>query len=221
MNVIFVNKKEEEIYNHYLQVRGMAVYKMVYDALCLLTGDNNVLASDLMGVIKYDKRLRDTIYTYLGTIEEYILTTICKFLDYTGMDEINDKDTSWRTNIIKTENYGYNLYKFWNASLSRMISIIEKYHILFDSYTGINILKDLNQIRMFRNKIMHHHFITIDPLSNDSKKAIYDRIKYIEQCVKSMVHLLPNDWKQGFINNIKKCNNQKNIFLSQYIKLEV
>ena len=62
------NKKEFE---KYIEIRGKYVFQQVYKYICNIT-NGECAYSELSSCIRYDKTLRDTLYKYLATFEEYL-----------------------------------------------------------------------------------------------------------------------------------------------------
>lgn len=69
--LIFKNEYESNEFKKYIQLKGECLHKQIYD---ILNEANNgsVTYYELSSLIRYDKNLRDKLYIYFATAEEYL-----------------------------------------------------------------------------------------------------------------------------------------------------
>ena len=77
----FASPKEKEDFEKYKKLKGVYLHKQVYDVLLEANGGENVTYQELSSIIRYDKNLRDTLYIYLATCEEYLRALLLKSYD--------------------------------------------------------------------------------------------------------------------------------------------
>ena len=77
----FASTKEKEDFEKYKKLKGVYLHKQVYDILLEANGGENVTYQELSSIIRYDKNLRDTLYIYLATAEEYLRALLCERYD--------------------------------------------------------------------------------------------------------------------------------------------
>lgn len=71
----FSSGKDKIEFDKYITIRGKYLFQQVYEYICNITNDE-CKYSDLSSCIRYDKTLRDTLYKYLATFEEYLRAQI-------------------------------------------------------------------------------------------------------------------------------------------------
>ena len=107
----FTNEKEKQEFKKYLSLKGKYLYKQVYDIL-LEKNKGTVSYQELSSLIRYDKNLRDTLYIYLATCEEYLRALLLKSYDVASdspkfeqhcykplIDALKDKDDLSKSNL--------------------------------------------------------------------------------------------------------------------------
>lgn len=213
---ILVNGKKDEEYNMYLKVRGYGVYQVVYQAISLLSKDEFVNIEDFKGLIRYDKRLRDNLYRYLATVEEYLKSEIWNRLKYTGNKTITKLDNYTLDRLEHSEKFDYNFFKHSSFDFSTICNLNDRFQLGYDK-------TDLTNIRLLRNKVMHHNFLLIDCHKEVTIVAISDNLSNINTHLKSLYKILPPNWNESFKNSVNRSNLNKenNQLLSKYINIEV
>lgn len=207
-------KKDEEYYK-YLKVRGYGVYQIVYQAISLFSGEDFVDFNDFKGLIRYDKRLRDNLYTYLATVEEYLKSDIWKRLKYTGDKTITKLDDYTFQRLEPSIEFDYNFFKHSSFNFSTICDLNDRFQLGYDK-------TDLSNIRLLRNKVMHHNFLLIDSHKEVTIDEINNNTEKICLYLESIYKVLPQNWNESFKDNINNSNtDKKNQLLSKYIKVEV
>jgi len=223
MEITFESEKDKKDYEHYMTVRGQGTYNMVYSALTLITGNKKIKANDFNGLIRYDKRLRDQIYIYLATAEEYLKNRCNMQLEYYGNKEIKNFTSSVENQIKPSNSYGYNLFKYTAYSFNDLIEIIKTYDIRLniESEGEKDIL--LKSVKQLRNEVMHHRFLLLNPLKMKSVVEVQEHLEKVKQNILSLSKILPKKWTMGFLKSVRNANYEKDKKerISKYLYIEV
>lgn len=73
ISIIGQNQKDFE---KYINIKGKFLFKQVYDFLLSIPGNTNATYYQVSSCIRYDKNLRDKLYIYLATFEEFLRAKI-------------------------------------------------------------------------------------------------------------------------------------------------
>lgn len=209
------NRRGED--DFYKKVKGKFLYKQIETALTNYTGIE-ITSEDVSSLIRYDKSLRDQLYIYLATMEEYLRAQVLDKYDL--KEEINICDKRGRLlDNFKTNMNDYlqasndtdsKLYSKLKCDLGGLIIIIE----------GLNFpdidVRELKNVKKLRNDVMHHSVLL---LKYDVEKVkIENNLRELEIQMKSLVNLLPDRYVDGFLTNINcKCGRRH----SKYVKLPI
>ncbi len=186
----FENNKVD--YNKYSRIRGQQLYLFISKYFFEIN-NRKTKYSYVSDLIRYDKRLKDKLYIYLGTFEDWLKTLIYEQTNYAddkGFYKANDIDHSSFIEINTKENY----------DLNKLIRILKEAKIK-DSKT----ISDFDQIRVFRNKLMHHNFLL---LQYNEENEIQSRIDWLKENILLLKKYLPKDYQIGFLNDINNCKNK-------------
>ena len=93
-DLIFANDFEKQTFKKYLPLKGKFLHKQIYDILKEANG-GQVTYYELSSVLRYDKNLRDTLYIYLATAEEYLKALLLDKFD-------SDENLPTKSIILKT-----------------------------------------------------------------------------------------------------------------------
>ena len=85
-NIIYTEKELAE-FEKYKALKGEYLYKQVADILFELD-EKPVCYSDVSSVIRYDKKLRDTLFIYLASFEEFLRAELFRKYDVDSADQI-------------------------------------------------------------------------------------------------------------------------------------
>lgn len=193
-------EKPEEVEDakKYIALKGMVQYQRIIN-YCKNLSNELPTYTVVSNLYRYDKRLRDNLYIYMATVEEFMRACIGnKF-------EGND------INLVKTEEFIKKQSKYKSISLTleqltlgELIHLVLKNKILFQNVYNLETLKmNLNAFRVLRNKISHHNFLFAETYEKCMINNTVDKtIKYNIDNVKL---LLPNEYREGFSKSINKC----------------
>ena len=190
-----LNESEIDNYNKYSEIRGEIPYKIVFE--CLKKLDENISFKDINSFIRLDKALKDILYKYLGTLEDYIKTKIFSSYDFESYDSLKEKYIYLNRlpKVIKKQINKYEiteLYKRFALNFGDIISFLKDYEPnMFNFYKLENVLK-------LRNNVMHHNLLLFkfdDDIITSTKNEIGEQIE-------SLLQLLPESHREGLIKEL-------------------
>lgn len=197
--LIFSNNADE--FNKYKELKGEYLHKQIYDLLLELNDNHSVNYNDLSSIIRYDKTLRDTLYKYLATFEEWLKALIFKKYDVEDINKIykNKKDVEIliQNVIVNNNNISSNLYYCFELELGPIIRFVEK-EKMFDK----EIIEKFNIIRKLRNKVMHHNLLICGKSKNIGE--FNHNKKLLKKEINLLSEVLPEKYQIGFKNTINK-----------------
>ncbi|MBE4704060.1 hypothetical protein [Spiroplasma platyhelix] len=192
---------EKQDYDKYSQIRGQQLYLFI--GKYLYKEDIKLNYCYVKDLIRYDKRLKDNLYVYLGTFEDYLKTLIYEKTNYSVNKKFQlseEIDHSSFIEINTKESY----------DLAKLIIILEEIE-----GAKKEEIKDFRKIKDFRNKVMHHNFLL---LKYEEKKKIQSRIVWLKDNILMLKKYLPKDYQNNFIKDINNC--KKKLLLEKSYKLE-
>ena len=196
----FTNEKEKQEFKKYLSLKGKYLYKQVYDIL-LEKNKGTVSYQELSSLIRYDKNLRDTLYIYLETCEEYLRELLLKIYDLAS-DSPKFEQHCYKPLIAalkdKDDLSKSNLYFKLDIDLSILIRICQEKGLI-----NINI-QDRKHLKTLRNHTMHHALLLFGQANN--LEDVYANFNALRKQLNALLSLLPKEYQNGFIASIKKLN---------------
>ncbi len=130
----------------------------IYEKICKYLKNNNIPISvnQIQSIFIYDKRIRKTLFKYVGMIEEQYRSMLYNYLDYSDCITV---ETSFTYNDL--------------------IDILEEHGICDNIETH-----KLRIIKSLRNDICHHNLLIIDSYGYKNNE-IYDAIGVLESLIKN------------------------------------
>lgn len=200
-----LSSDEKKNFNDFSEVRGVQQYKIIYETLCKI--NSNVRYSDVNAFIIMDKDIKDALFTFLGTLEEYIRNDILLRFDFDIDAELSKDEYHYIKGLppcVKKKNNPDEItefYKRFNLNFGDLISFIEKY----DDSGKYNISK-LNIIKDLRNDVMHHSPLLFNYNYESSTDKTLERVEVLKES-------LPKRYQNGLIKKLKYSNDKtkKNI----------
>ena len=181
-----LNDKDRENYNKYSKIRGIQSYKIVFE--CLKQFDYDISYSDVNSLVIYDKAIKDVLYKYLGTLEEFIKNYIFMHFDFNNMDEVINKNYLYFKDLPKLKKVNNEkseiteLYKRYSLSFGDMISLLKEYDK--EAFK----IKSLEKVRDLRNDVMHHLPLLFS--ANFDLKG-----KDASKLIQKLIDLLPSNYR--------------------------
>lgn len=176
--------KETEEFKKYRQLKGTYLHLQVYNLLLEKNGANGVTYRELSSHIRYDKNLRDLLYIYFATLEEWLRAKLLENYDIetppSNADDYeghcyNKLSPAIRPKQNKEESL---LFIYLRPDFSVLMQICDEKGVTNFTKNTRDKLKDL------RNKIMHHSLImfgniTYCSLLNDYFRCIENRLNLL------------------------------------------
>ncbi len=198
--IVFENEQEKEEAEFYLSVKGIELHRRILGYLGCDFEKSKIEWSKIANLLRTDKALRDIIYKYLATLEEYIRAFISnKYIDNAQQKFWIDGKSKRQANNIKTNiASGKNLFDVLEdtefGSLIQQVNNLpdgDKKQLFGDAYSDNN----LSAVKELRNAVSHHKFLA----SYQFKACIVDGV---EGCslidnIKNLRQLLPERYRYG------------------------
>ena len=210
----FASQEERDNFEKYKKLKGLYLHKQVYDILLEANGGDNVAYRELSSIIRYDKNLRDTLYIYLATAEEYLRALLCEKYDvkescrqFKGHCFNELKKTLFEKIEGVTEKS--NLYLKLEPDFLDLMRICVEMQCLTISDDTIKHAQNL------RNHVMHHAVLIVGKTTKYTD--FLEHLKNIETRICALKEILPKEYIKGFGNSIKKLNgSQEKPYLSRF-----
>lgn len=206
-----LNNDDKRTFEKYSKVRGVQQYRIIFEALSKVY--SNVNFADVNSFVILDKAIKDVLFKYLGTLEEYIRNYILIRFDFDPEAELKKPKYNYFKGLpkcIKKPNPTYEItdfYKKFALNFGDLVSFIKDYNLQQTYDTS-----KLNLIINLRNSVMHHSPLLFD----------YNFESTVEETLKgigALVEMLPSDYKDGCIKNLKVPNQKtKENIASPYYK---
>lgn len=188
-----LNSEDRENFEKYSVFRGKQQYKIIFYTLA--KENEKVSYLDVNSFIRYDKALKDCLFKYLGSLEEYIKTYIFDNFDFDK--EVNLKKEKYRKmrelpKIVKIQNNNEitELYKRFALNFGDIIKFLNE-------YDPNNFDKKIENVKLLRDKVMHHLPLLFD--SNCSSTTDVTKAQ-----INDLASLLPNGYNLYMIKEIEK-----------------
>lgn len=201
MKFIEVDSQEgKEDCPFYLDIKGVEIHRSIMEYLQFDFAEGSKIKwSVIAQKLQEDKRIRDRLYIYLATLEEYIRAYISnKYQDNIRQNFWIDGKASW--NKIKTNLQSRtNLFEvLQDADFGTLINQVknlpqEDRASIFDEKVGTD--DNLNAVIELRNAVSHHKFL----LKHNFKECkVGDEISNtLENNIKNLRQLLPLRYRYG------------------------
>ena len=197
--LIFADELERVEFEKYVKIRGKFVFKQIYDYL-LNFDKEKVDYTDISSCIRYDKNMRDTLYIYLATFEEYLRTQLYDRYEIkesftTNRKEKNDIKKMAENMYECTDNQSSVLYKMFNLDLGKTISLVTELKMF-----GAARIEEFDSIRILRNKVMHHNLLVLG--NAETIECVEKNKGKMKKGIMALANNLPDGYGQNFIKVI-------------------
>ena len=167
-------KTDEERHraDFYLDMKGIAFHKNILDYLCKFEGKTIPIEwSDLSGELRSDKVLRDVLYKYLATLEEYIRAYISNKYENDAIQQVFWVDDSrYDYNKIKTQLVnGKPLFKtLEDVDFGTLIKQVKQMPELDRKqlFGDVGTDDNLDAVKDLRNAVSHHKYLKLCQLKS-------------------------------------------------------
>ena len=195
--MIFQNKEEKADFEKYRQLKGDDLYFQIFRILSEKTP--KVKYVTVRAYVRYDKNLRDMLYIYLATLEEY-----CKARLLHSFDVCVPKKNQCRRykdlvkNLVPRGDGESNLYYVFQPDFGDLM------HICSEKEVCKIKSSDQKTIKTLRNQTMHHALILFG--NAKTEKELSDHFNTLEKQLNALVDALPREYRNGFLDDIVKLN---------------
>lgn len=195
----FSSGKDKIEFDKYITIRGKYLFQQVYEYICNITNDE-CKYSDLSSCIRYDKTLRDTLYKYLATFEEYLRAQIFDRYEIKREFRLSRKEKDYIKKMARQiyesqDKESSELYKKFKLDLGETIELVKEIK-MFDKEK----YKEFDEIRVVRNAVMHHNLLVLGKEQQCNK--VEDNMKKIISGIEALANNLPEGYKINFIKEI-------------------
>lgn len=201
-----LSDEEKNNFEYYSKIRGIQQYEIIFNALNKI--DSKLITyKDINSFVRYDKAIKDVLYKYLGTLEEFIKVHIFANYDFKNNAIITKNEYIFFNQLqplIEQKNVPLNeiskLYKHFALNFKDIVDLLIEFNdSMFDS-------KELLSIKDLRNDVMHH-----SPLLFNFDGA--EKVKKTEKIISLLIKLLPLDYPKYIAEelNDRTEHTQKNI----------
>lgn len=192
----YSNDEEKSEFEKYVKIRGKFVLKQIYDYLLIFNRDS-IKYSDLSTCVRYDKNLRDILYIYLATFEEYLRAKILDKYDVESSYVFSRKEKHYIKKMADSMYESKNkessaLYEKFSLDLGETIMLLEELK-MFSSKKN----EEFNKIRFLRNLVMHHNLIVLGKVK--SLVGVAKNKETVKEGIIALANNLPDDYRQNFL----------------------
>lgn len=201
--MVYENETQRQEAQKYIALKGIVQYQRVIEHCHFINEIPTYIK--VSSLYRYEKRIRDNLYIYLATIEEFMRACI-------GNRYEDNDDGLVRTArfIAKQKQYKSVSLTLEQLTLGALIEMVLRNQAVFTyRYDLRDIEINLNALRVLRNKVGHHNFLLTETYAPCVVNGVADNS--LQQNIKNLQNFLPNDFRQGFITSIKNCEKGLNI----------
>ena len=204
MKKLYFNPNSDEQYKDaefYLRVKGVAFHHKIMTHLGVDFNDDKSIIewSKVSSLLRYDKKLRDKIYIYIATLEEYIRAYLSNKYEDDPIQPFwqhgRPPRSKVKSRIVDGESVSEVLQSIDFGDLLNQIKNISAEDIseMFDCTIDIN--SNLDAVRELRNAVSHHAFL----INYKFKSCLVDGVSNtsLEHNIKNLRQLLPKEYRYG------------------------
>ena len=205
--IVFNNENEKAEFEKYVKLKGRDLYFQIYNILT--ENESKIYYYMLSSFIRYDKNLRDKLYIYMATLEEYLRAMLLEKYDVSEQKKYkNHCYNALNESLIPRVSEQSKLYYGLQPDFGDLMHICET--------KGVYIISASEQktIKKLRNKTMHHALILFGASKNQNE--LTSNFDVLETQINAFYNALPNDSRSGFINDIVNLNGVRRKYLKKY-----
>ena len=201
--VVFKSDDERSDALFYIKVKGLYLHIKIFDYLAKGNKDLNIAWKQISDELRIDKGLRDSLYIYLATLEEYIRAYISNKYenDLNQSFWINGKGNRncIRDNIAK----GLPLFEVLQetdlGTLIQQVQALPQVDI-DELFGGAGTNENLQAVKELRNCIGHHKFLKTYKFKSCTVDVYQSNT--LENNIKNLKQLLPERYRYGKNGNV-------------------
>lgn len=200
--VIFKDDNERGDALFYIRVKGLYIHTHIYNYLLKENSDTNITWKQISNELRLDKGLRDTLYIYLATLEEYIRAYISNKYenDLNQSFWINGRGNrnSVRDNIAKGTPLFEVLQEIDLGTLIQQVQALPQSDV-DELFGGAGTNENLQAVKELRNCIGHHKFLKTYRFKNCTIDGV--KSNSLISNIKNLKQLLPERYRYGKTGN--------------------
>lgn len=195
--MIFQSQEDKADFEKYRQLKGDDLYVQIFRILSEKTP--KVKYVTVRAYIRYDKNLRDKLYIYLATLEEYCKAQLLHSFDVCAPKKYQGHcHKELVKNLVPRADGESNLYYGFQPDFGDLMHICsEKEVYKIES-------SDQKAIKTLRNQTMHHALILFGNAKTEVE--LLEHFNTLEKQLNALVNALPPEYRNGFLNDIVKLN---------------
>ena len=149
-----LNSDDKSTFEKYSKIRGVQQYRIIFEALSKVV--SNVKFTDVNSFVILDKAIKDVLFKYLGTLEEYIRNDILLRFDFDSEAELKKSEYHYFKGLpkcIRKTNPADEItefYKKFALNSGDLVSFIKDYASQNYDTSKLDIIINL------RNSVMYH-----------------------------------------------------------------
>ena len=197
--VTFKDNEERENALFYINMKGLYLHMMIFDYLSKETGYEQISWKQISDELRKDKGLRDILYIYLATLEEYIRAYISNKYSDNCIDQsfwINGSETHNRINdnIKKGKPLFFVLQDVDFGTLIKQVLSLPQTDIE-EMLWGNGTEQNLDAVKQLRNCVGHHQFLKMCKLKSCSVDGVESNS--LINNIRNLKQLLPEEYRYG------------------------
>lgn len=180
----------------YINLKGIAQHQRIINYLNV----EKPTYKEVSDLYKYDKRLRNILYIYIATVEEFLRAIIGNIYE----DKFNNLNKS-KAFLKKFKSIKSVSFTLEQLTLGQLIEVIILNSKDFENlYDLVHLEENLQALRILRNKVSHNNFL----LSEKYNYCFVNDIKAnsLQHNIENLKSFLPEDFRNGFTCDIYKCS---------------
>lgn len=195
--MIFQSQEEKNNFDKYRQLKGDDLYFQIFRILSEKTP--KVKYVTVRAYILYDKNLRDKLYIYFATLEEYCKARLLHSFDVCAPKKYQGHcHKELVKNLVPRADGESNLYYGFQPDFGDLMHICsEKEVYKIES-------SDQKAIKTLRNQTMHHALILFGNAKTEVE--LLEHFNTLEKQLNALVNALPREYRTGFLADIVKLN---------------
>lgn len=196
--VQFENDEEREDALFYINVKGLYLHNSIYNRLLKENNNASITWKQISNELRTDKHLRDVLYIYLATLEEYIRAYISNKYE-NGLDQvfwINGKEK--RNKIKDNIDKGVALFAVLeNCDFGTLIKQVMNLPTIDreELFGSVGTDENLTAVKELRNCVEHHRYLKV--CSFKECMVENDRSNSLENNIQNLIQLLPKEYRNG------------------------
>lgn len=195
--MIFQNKEEKADFEKYRQLKGDDLYFQIFRILSEKTP--KVKYVTVRAYVRYDKNLRDMLYIYLATLEEYCKARLLHSFDVCVPKKYQGHCyKELMKNLVPRENERSTLYYGFQPDFGDLM------HICSEKEVYKIKSSDQKAIKTLRNQTMHHALILFG--NSKTEEDLPEHFNTLEKQLNALVNALPQEYRKGFLADIIRLN---------------